>query len=163
MSFRFGKMSTTKNTNGPGFHRSHSTYTISLCTTKVSTRFLKKIPLRESSRPFGRLTDPVLVLLRQRRASRTRLHGHDRADKQATARLALRRKARAAEMLAFPLPSLGADNRRLSSLLREECFSGEQVEHIVQTESPEVLISLARAMLFRVPYPPANDGVKTVS
>jgi len=65
------------------------------------------------------------VLLRQRRAKRDRLRDHFRADKQAAARLALRRKARAAEMLAFPLPSLGADNRRLSSLLREECFSGE--------------------------------------
>ena len=41
----------------------------------------------------------VHVLLRKRRASRTRLREHDRADKQAAA--------------------------RLQSLLREECFSGQ--------------------------------------
>ena len=79
------------------FHRSHQPKEITMFTglntpdihyiakynKSVNWNFERFFLLRESLRPFGRLRDLAVVLLRQRRVKRTNSFVHFRADKQA--------------------------------------------------------------------------------
>ena len=89
-----------------------------------------------------------LVLLRQRRASRTRLRGHDRADKQAAVGCNLSCERNAFQgHVAFV--QVGWRYFRLNLSCERNAFQGKYVDPQYLSTIIKVLISLARGMLFR--------------